>query len=365
MTPRRRAAPCSRQARAPAPRAPWRGGSNTTASKRSSSLGNERAAEQIAHLRFDRLEALRRRGGALERGDRGLVSSAAMTRALLGEPQRERADAGRTDRRSISRRRNAPRRSCASAASPSAVACRNAAGGSCTVARAHRNVGVARWATSSPWRVRRARRCAAATRASAAVAAAVSGPEPRTSMSSPASVAVTWMSSGFRTGISASAIAQAASIAPSRPGARIGQRSIGMMRCARARRKADLEHVMRAAPGMKHGAAAAVAMGVDEVVDRRVDAGLRQRGRRRGRASRRDRAPHSSAAARSRRRCRNAGRSGRCAPRSAPRLQADGGDRDGRASLDLDALAGQRRRHVERPGRACRRRRRRDGRGGR
>ena len=43
------------------------------------------------------------------------------------------------------------------------------------------------------------------------------------------------------------------------------------------RRKADLEHIVRAAPGMKYGAAAAVAMGIDQLGDRRVEPGLAQR----------------------------------------------------------------------------------------
>ncbi len=54
----------------------------------------------------------------------------------------------------------------------------------------------------------------------------VSFPEPRTSTSSPVSVAVTWMSSGFSVTCSTSAIAQAAGMAPARPGARIGHSSM-------------------------------------------------------------------------------------------------------------------------------------------
>jgi len=42
-------------------------------------------------------------------------------------------------------------------------------------------------------------------------------------------------------------------------------------------RKADLENVTAAASGVKHRAAAAVAMGIDQVADRRLDAGLAQR----------------------------------------------------------------------------------------
>ena len=59
--------------------------------------------------------------------------------------------------------------------------------------------------------------------------AVVRGPEPRTSMSRPASLAVAWMSSGLAVAPSVSAIAQAASSAPPRPGARIGQWSIATM----------------------------------------------------------------------------------------------------------------------------------------
>ena len=48
-----------------------------------------------------------------------------------------------------------------------------------------------------------------------------------------------------------------------------------MMRARRG--EADFEHVVDAAPGMKHGAAAAVAMRVDQLGDRRVDTGLAER----------------------------------------------------------------------------------------
>jgi len=41
--------------------------------------------------------------------------------------------------------------------------------------------------------------------------------------------------------------------------------------------KADLEHVMGAAPGVEYGAVAALAVGVDEVGDRHAEAGLPQR----------------------------------------------------------------------------------------
>ena len=42
------------------------------------------------------------------------------------------------------------------------------------------------------------------------------------------------------------------------------------------RRKADFEHVAPAAPGVERGPAAAGAMGVDQLADRRVDPGLLQ-----------------------------------------------------------------------------------------
>ena len=44
-----------------------------------------------------------------------------------------------------------------------------------------------------------------------------------------------------------------------------------------ARGKADLQHAMGGTAGMEHDAAASRAMGVDEVVDRRRNAGLAQR----------------------------------------------------------------------------------------
>ena len=75
----------------------------------------------------------------------------------------------------------------------------------------------------------RASLCFSAMPASAVVRPEFSGPEPRTSTSMPESVAVTWMSSGLSAGFRISAIAQAAAIAPSRPGARIGQRSMATM----------------------------------------------------------------------------------------------------------------------------------------
>ena len=82
----------------------------------------------------------------------------------------------------------------------------------------------------------------------------------------------TWMSSGLRVGASASAIAQAAGIAPSSAG-RQHRAAVDRHDVMRAqRREADLEHVVGAAPGMKHRAPAALAMRIDQVVDRRARA---------------------------------------------------------------------------------------------
>ncbi len=138
-----------------------------------------------------------------------------------------------------------------------------------------RSVGTRACATSSLWRVSRANLWCPATRASAAVADAVNGPEPRTSISRPWSVAVTWMSSGFFRGASISAIAQAACNAPSRLPASTGQRSIATRVWARAVEKPTVEHRAGAA-GMEHHAAAAVSVRIDQIADRRVDAGLAQ-----------------------------------------------------------------------------------------
>ena len=170
----------------------------------------KRILEQIAPLDLDRLEAGGGRGGALERGERRFVV------VDRGDARAVRRAAARTGRCRQNRSATflapaqAASTSRASAASPSAVACRNAAGGNGTVAVPIRNVGARCCAISSPWRVRRARSVRGGDARQRRVSAAVSGPEPRTSTSRPASVAVTWMSSGFLAGTSASAIAQAA-----------------------------------------------------------------------------------------------------------------------------------------------------------
>jgi hypothetical protein len=70
--------------------------------------------------------------------------------------------------------------------------------------------------------------------------ASANGPEPRTSTSSPLSVAVIWMSSGFPIEISGSAMAQAASIAPSRCGIEDRAAVDRMMSCELAAAKPTL-----------------------------------------------------------------------------------------------------------------------------
>ena len=137
-----------------------------------------------------------------------------------------------------------------------------------------RTVGSACWAMSSPCRVMRARRWLAATPASARASSAAIGPEPRTSMSIPASVAVAWMSSGFKVGRSVVAMAAAASMAPARPGARTGHRSIGTIRWAWAAANPTSRISWPPASRMQDGAPPALAMRIDEVGDRRRDTGV-------------------------------------------------------------------------------------------
>ena len=195
-------------------------------------LRHERAAEQIARLGLDRLEA-RRLGGLAQRRDRARVAVSGEHAGALGEPQRERSDAAeqvgdrlrvadmladepRQHRLAFGRRlQEGARRQHDRAPCPM------------------RTVGATRCTISSPWRVSRASRCVSARRASALVRCGGSGPEPRTSTSSPASVAVTWMSSGFFSAPSASAIAHAAGSAPASDGASTGHWSIETMWCAR------------------------------------------------------------------------------------------------------------------------------------
>ena len=220
--------------------------------------------------------------------------------------------------------------SAASVSSPATVACRNEPGGSVTCAVPIAMIGGVRISTSSPWRVSRASRCCSAMRDSVAIMAVGSGPEPRTSTSSPLSVAVIWMSSGFPIAISGSAIAHAASSAPSR--CRDRESDSGRSERCRAnwpRRNPTLStscvpiracSVMRRRPRPWASISGA---------DLAIDPGLRQRRRPRVRASRRGSARPPSAGSRSRRRRRNAGRTARSAPGLRSRPAAGAGGRDG------------------------------------
>ena len=77
-------------------------------------------------------------------------------------------------------------------------------------------------------------------------------------------VAVTWMSSGFFKGESASAMAQAAGIVPAIDG-RQHRAGIDRHQGVRAQGgESDLENVVGAAPRMQHRAPPAVAMRVDQ-----------------------------------------------------------------------------------------------------
>ncbi len=120
----------------------------------------------------------------------------------------------------------------------------------------------------------RASLCLSATPASAVVRPELSGPEPRTSTSMPQSVAVTWMSSGLSAGLRISATAQAAAMAPSRPGARIGQRSMATMWCARGAVKPTSKQIARAAPRMQHAAPTALPVRINQRRDWRHQPGL-------------------------------------------------------------------------------------------
>ena len=100
----------------------------------------------------DRLEAVRRRRGALERGDRGLVAVGRGDARALGEPQRERADAAEQVGDCFARRamrRDQPRQRC--------LAC----GGRLQErARRQRHASRAHRARSAPRAARPARRAA-------------------------------------------------------------------------------------------------------------------------------------------------------------------------------------------------------------
>ena len=125
--------------------------------------------------------------------------------------------------------------------------------------------------------------------------------------------------------------------------------------------KADLEHVMGAAARVKDDAAAAFAMGVDEIGDRRVDrrpAATRSPRDRASRRGRRARPVLQGAAA--------ANAEMRADRRDAVRARCLDGDQRAPVGMaghgfDLDGLARQRAGDINRPLRRHRRRRRRDG----
>ena len=147
--------------------APWRGGSNTTASKRLSSAGaNGRRNRSRASASIG-LEPRRRLGGASQGSDRVLVAVRRDDARAFGEPQRERPDAGRTGRRSSSPadmlRHKLRQHGFALGRSLQECARRQR-----DVARGpSARSAAARCATISPWRVSRASRWCSATRASA------------------------------------------------------------------------------------------------------------------------------------------------------------------------------------------------------
>ena len=165
----------------------------------------------------------------------------------------------------------------ASTASPSAVACRKAPGGSATVALPMRTVGAARCAISSPWRVSRgetmdlgkAHQRGGSLRRQAARAAHVNV-EPGIG----------------RRHLDVERLLHRAERFGERPGDADGavERS-GQHRATIDRddvvcpvgRKADLEHVMHAAPRMEHRAPPTLPVRIDQVADRGVDARLPQR----------------------------------------------------------------------------------------
>ena len=162
-------------------------------------------------------------------------------------------------------------------ASPSSVACRNAPGGNATVQRPIFTVGAARCATSSPWRVMRARRWVSATPRE----------RERHLRVERARTPDVHVDAGIGRGrLDVERLAGRAQRFGHRPGGLDDSGKAGREDRAAvdrhdamglARGKADLQHVMGGAAGMQHDAAASRAMGVDEVVDLRRDAGLAQR----------------------------------------------------------------------------------------
>ena len=140
-----------------------------------------------------------------------------------------------------------------------------------------RKVGARCCAINSPWRVSRARFCVAATRASAVI-------ERRRQRAGAAHVDV---EAGIGRGdLDVERFFRGTERFGDRPGGveraveAFGQNRTAVDRdhVMRARGgKPDLEHVMGAAPGVEYGAAAAFAVRVDEIGDRRIEPGLPQR----------------------------------------------------------------------------------------
>ena len=89
-----RAAPRWRRARAPAPRAPWRGGSNTTASNGLSSAGTNGRRNRSRTIASTGLRPCVVSAARCKRGDRRRVAVGRGDAGALGEPQREWPDAG-------------------------------------------------------------------------------------------------------------------------------------------------------------------------------------------------------------------------------------------------------------------------------
>ena len=220
-----------RRARAPAPRRP--GAADRTPRRRTASAppppaagGTGRAPRPSIGFRpwvvsAARLSAAIGLGVAVDGGDAG----------ALGEPQRERPDAAEQVGDGLRACRTCSSTSRASAASPAAVACRNAPGGSVDPRAAHRARSARRAARPSRRGGSAAPAGACRRRAPAPPSrAGVSGPEPRTSTSRPPSVAVD---------LDVERLAHAAraprrsprrpASAPSSAGASTGQRSIATM----------------------------------------------------------------------------------------------------------------------------------------
>ena len=195
-------------------------------------------------------------------------------------------------------------------------------------------VGAARCAIISPWRVSRASRCAVGKPRQRAV---------RVGVQRARAAHVDIEPAVGRGHLDVERLARGLQRLGDRPGGR--DRAVERGREHRAaidRRRSDARAAprkptssmsRRAAARMKDGAAAALAMRIDQRIDRRVDARLARALRPQARASRRGSARRPNAGSRSRRRCRNAGRT--AAMRSATcrrRPAADGGDRDGPAT---------------------------------